>query len=265
MEKKDTLFNKVSRSVQSIENGHLIPEFSSLNIISLVSFAASAAMVFGGVVPYIPQYYDIYKTRNTDGFSTHVCLALLVANVLRILFWYGHPFELPLLAQSIIMTFAMLVLLELCTRIKRESEMSAKRRYIWNLEYANFWNWTNFRDYLQFLFLFILFGASLTYLLLDVKVFLETLGFVSVFTEAMLGAPQFYRNFQNKSTEGMSIKMVAMWFCGDTFKTGYFIVKQAPIQFGICGMLQVTIDIAILYQVYHYKNQKSSKIHNVKD
>ena len=47
-------------------------------------------------------------------------------------FRYGHPFELPLLAQSIIMTFAMLVLLELCTRIKRESEMSAKRRYIWS-------------------------------------------------------------------------------------------------------------------------------------
>ena len=90
MEKKGTLLNKVSRSVQGIENGHLIPEFSSLNIITLVSFAASAAMVFGGVVPYIPQYFDIYKTRNTDGFSTYVCLALLIANILRILFWYVY-------------------------------------------------------------------------------------------------------------------------------------------------------------------------------
>jgi len=31
----------------------------------------------------------------------------------------------------------------------------------------------------------------------------ETIGFFSVFTEAMLGAPQFYRNHQKKSTMGM--------------------------------------------------------------
>jgi len=32
---------------------------------------------------------------------------------------------------------------------------------------------------------------------------LQFLGFLSVFTEAMLAAPQFYRNFINKSTKGM--------------------------------------------------------------
>jgi len=256
---------KVMGAGEEISHGHLIPQFSSMNVITLVSFAASAAMIFGGVVPYVPQYYDIYKTRNTDGFSTHVCLALLIANILRILFWYGHPFELPLLAQSIIMTIAMLVLLELCIRIKRESEMSVRRRHIWNFEAANFWNWTNFSDYLQFILCFVAIGGLLTYLLIDFKVYLETLGFISVFTEAMLGAPQFYRNFSNKSTEGMSIKMVVMWFCGDTFKTGYFFIKEAPVQFSICGMLQVSIDLAIIYQVFHYKRRKIDKDHNVID
>lgn len=53
----------------------------------LVSWGASGAIVFGGVVPYIPQYRDIRRTQNADGFSTHVCLVLLVANILRILFW----------------------------------------------------------------------------------------------------------------------------------------------------------------------------------
>lgn len=53
----------------------------------LVSWGASAAMVFGGVVPYIPQYRDIKRTQNAEGFSTYVCLVLLVANILRILFW----------------------------------------------------------------------------------------------------------------------------------------------------------------------------------
>ena len=78
---------KVMDAGEGMSHGHLIPQFSSMNVITLVSFAASAAMIFGGVVPYIPQYYDIYKTRNIDGFSTHVCLALLIANILRILFW----------------------------------------------------------------------------------------------------------------------------------------------------------------------------------
>ena len=59
--------------------------------------------------------------------------------------------------------------------------------------------------------------------------------------------------------------MVVMWFCGDTFKTGYFIIKKAPVQFGICGLLQVSIDLAIIYQVYHYKNRKVPKGHSVID
>lgn len=52
--------------------------------------------------------------------------------------------------------------------------------------------------------------------------------------------------------------MVTMWTLGDTFKTCYFIHRDAPIQFGICGALQVMIDVAILLQVYIYKNNTSS-------
>lgn len=53
---------------------------------NLVAWVAAGAMVFGGVVPYIPQYRDIRLTQNAEGFSTYVCLVLLVANILRILF-----------------------------------------------------------------------------------------------------------------------------------------------------------------------------------
>ena len=52
----------------------------------LVLWIAAGAMIFGGVVPYIPQYRDILRTQNAEGFSTYVCLVLLVANILRILF-----------------------------------------------------------------------------------------------------------------------------------------------------------------------------------
>lgn len=90
-------------------------------VTKIVAFFSSAVMIFGGVVPYMPQYRMISRTRNGQGFSTLVCLALLVANILRILFWFGHPFELPLLAQSVIMILTMLVMLELCIRVKVEN------------------------------------------------------------------------------------------------------------------------------------------------
>lgn len=34
--------------------------------------------------------------------------------------------------------------------------------------------------------------------------------------------------------------MVIMWTLGDMFKTLYFLARSAPVQFWICGTLQVT-------------------------
>lgn len=63
------------------------------------------------------------------------------------------------------------------------------------------------------------------------------------------GLPQFLRNFNNKSTLGMSISMVIMWTLGDMFKTLYFLVRAAPVQFWICGTLQVRFLGAL--NIYH--------------
>jgi hypothetical protein len=66
-----------------------------------------------------------------------------------------------------------------------------------------FWKWSDFSSYIEFLVLFCLTFGMLTRLLIDVPIYIEAMGLMSVFAEAMLGAPQFYRNFVNKSTEGM--------------------------------------------------------------
>lgn len=239
----------VVRDAAHLSEVGLESEFSIINFISWIS---SCAMIFGGVVPYIPQYWEIWSTRDAEGFSTHVCLALLVANILRVLFWCGVHFELPLLAQSFIMIVAMMAVLHLCAKIRRETDLSGKRRSFLDLRSKHFWNWTHFSDYVLCVLIFIAISGYITYLFIDYPVYVETIGFLAVFTEAMLGAPQFYRNHVNKSTVGMSVKMVIMWTCGDTFKTAYFIVKAAPVQFWVCGILQICIDIAILVQVYMY-------------
>jgi len=54
---------------------------------TVIIWVAISAMVLGGVVPYIPQYRKIWRSKDAQGFSTFVCLVLLIANILRILFW----------------------------------------------------------------------------------------------------------------------------------------------------------------------------------
>lgn len=66
-----------------------------------------------------------------------------------------------------------------------------------------FWKWTDFQSYLDFMLLFAALIGILTYLLIDIPIFVETIGLFAVLTEAMLGIPQFLRNFFNKSTNGM--------------------------------------------------------------
>lgn len=65
----------------------IISDELNLRVSHLVSGAAASAMVIGGVIPYLPQYRQIKQTQDADGFSLLVCLTLLVANTLRILFW----------------------------------------------------------------------------------------------------------------------------------------------------------------------------------
>ncbi|XP_057683884.1 solute carrier family 66 member 2 isoform X2 [Corythoichthys intestinalis] len=233
-----------------MENEELQQIMHVLN--SLVSWVAAGAMMFGGVVPYIPQYRDIRRTQNAEGFSTYVCLVLLVANILRILFRFGRYFETLLLWQSIIMIATMLAMLNLCTNVRVTAELNTKRRSFLDFDWNYFWLWSRFLDYVQCVAAFTLTAAYITYVLLDSALFVEMLGFLAVFSEAMLGTPQLYCNYQNKSTEGMSVKMVLMWTGGDTFKTGYFLLTQAPVQFWTCGMLQVLVDLSILFQVFYY-------------
>jgi len=234
-------------------------EFPEFSLIALVSFVAQLAMIFGGVFPYIPQYNEIYQTGNAEGFSLFVCLALLAANILRIMFWFGRPFETPLLLQSILMNIAMLLMVHLCVRTKAQSDIIKKRdRSLTDFDWNYFWDWTDFQSYMECIVLFTLCMAAAMYTFLDTSIFVETIGFCAVFVEAMLGLPQFLRNYKNRSTRGMNRSMVVMWTCGDVFKTTYFLMREAPIQFTICGCIQIGIDLAILAQIWIFGSGTSA-------
>ncbi|XP_038108373.1 solute carrier family 66 member 2 isoform X1 [Culex quinquefasciatus] len=331
----------------------IINDELGLTVGHVVGYVSAAFMVVGGVLPYVPQYKQIKQTQDPEGFSLHVCLALLIANSLRILFWFSSRFEIPLLVQSVVMNITMFIMIHLCVTVRRNNAImrtrervfsgdetllkaresinrvideqqqqqlqhhvvvktdgvvsnragvgagvpeagvgklansttigigstlpqtaaaaaggppgslkkSRSRHYIIDFDTRYFWSWTDFQSYLDFMLVVWVVGAAVTYLMLSVTWFMETIGFLAVFTEAMLGAPQFLRNYKNKSTHGMSICMVIMWTAGDMFKTGYFILRHAPTQFWICGTLQVSLDLAILLQVYIYRKNPPRSSH----
>lgn len=66
---------------------------TKITIWTVLNWISSLAMIVGGVLPYVPQYIKVKKTQNAEGFSLYVCLTLLIANILRILFWYVTTFR----------------------------------------------------------------------------------------------------------------------------------------------------------------------------
>jgi len=49
--------------------------------------------------------------------------------------------------------------------------------------------------------------------------------------------------------------MVATWWVGDVLKTAYFVISEAPLQFFLCGLLQMMLDTVLAGQlVLYYRN-----------
>ena len=57
-----------------------------------------------------------------------------------------------------------------------------------------------------------------------------------------------------------SIGLIMSWFFGDTSKIYYYIQKNQPLQFTVCGALQLVADIGILGQIYVYGKRKQEKL-----
>ena len=84
-----------------------------------------------------------------------------------------------------------------------------------------FWKWSYFVDYFYAVVVFIIVGGYLTFMLLEYAIYTEVIGFLAVFTEAMLGVPQFYKNYVNHSTSGMRLVFSIIEF--------HFAIMQAFI------------------------------------
>ncbi|KAG0246315.1 hypothetical protein BGX31_003218 [Mortierella sp. GBA43] len=240
-------------------------------------------MVIGPVTGYIHQYYTIYMQKTSRGFSSATCGVLLFANITRIFFWLGDPFEVPLLYQSILMIIVQLLLLEICVRYfpwstplptpvtgttrfhpttgsgaERITTRASRPHAIgWFRETAEqwaftFWNWPTIWPYFIFIIIYTSVLSVLMYFFGNKSLFVECLGFVALGIEATVPMPQAIHNYHTKSTVGFSPSIVLMWVIGDSVKMYYFISQHAKFQFIGCGAVQLCVDVVIIVQTIIY-------------
>lgn len=50
-----------------------------------------------------------------------------------------------------------------------------------------------------------------------------------------------------------SLSLIASWALGDAFKTYYFLSSDAPMQFIMCGLVQLIVDAVIVVQLWVYR------------
>ncbi|KYQ99889.1 hypothetical protein DLAC_03852 [Tieghemostelium lacteum] len=218
----------------------------------------SLVFIFAPVAAYIPQYRDIQRTSNCDGFSSKVCLILLLSNILRCFFWLGKQFDNTLLYQSIIMIIAQIIMLHLCVSIKSKDSLMNRSKKINRQQISSsffeqpFWEWDSFFPYVLFLAIYTFTFFVISYVFLFTPSYFELLGGLSLAIEATLGLPQLLQNYNKKSTKGLSAVLIISWFVGDLFKTLYFYYTSAPLQFIMCGLFQILVDTAITYQMLTY-------------
>ncbi|CAA7269273.1 unnamed protein product [Cyclocybe aegerita] len=216
-----------------------------------LSTTASIGMAVGPPLVYADQALSIVKKKDATGFSRDVCAILLIANITRCFFWLGNRFETALLVQSILMILAQLALLYICIiyrpRLSTEAIAGSTRP-------LSFWQWPTYTQYVEFLaglilcqaILFLIFGRS--------EVFVGTLGFVALGLESTLPIPQLISNYKQRSLYGFRMSTLIGWVGGDSFKTVYFFLQHSPLQFKVCAVFQLSIDVAIIFQRFVYGN-----------
>lgn len=78
--------------------------------------------------------------------------------------------------------------------------------------------------------------------------------------------PQILQNYSSKSTKGLSRILVTLNLSGDILKLIYFLVKvlfyvtkNQPFQFVLCGIIQVILDSFVVGQIVYYKSLEEEK------
>ena len=235
-----------------------LPENNSFY--SIIKLSADILMIFIPPIGYIFQALKFKQTKSSKGFAKFLCLLLLLANILRIFFWFGKKFSLPLLFQAILVIISQIYLIHAYLEYQEDLPMKTEktfREYLTNwketLNLKKIWDWNDEIEYFKFI-IFIILILSIICSIFGTKniQFFEILGTLSVSCETFIELPQIKENCMAKNTKNLSGAMVLMWFVGDLFKTTYNLMYKSPIQMIIGGIIMNCEDIILSSQVLFY-------------
>lgn len=235
-----------------------IPENNPFS--SIIKYSADILMIFIPSIGYIFQAMKFKQTKSSKGFARFLCLLLLIANILRVFFWFGKKFSLPLLFQAIIVIISQIYLIHVYLEYQEDLPMKTEKtmnEYLTNwketLSPKKIWNWNDEIEYYKFI-LFIIVFLSIICTLVGTKnlQFYEILGTLSVSCETFIELPQIKENCMIKNTKNLSGTMVFMWFVGDLFKTTYNLMYKSPMQMIIGGIIMNCEDIILSSQFLVY-------------
>ncbi|EGN91993.1 hypothetical protein SERLA73DRAFT_147922 [Serpula lacrymans var. lacrymans S7.3] len=207
-------------------------------------------MAVGPPLVYVDQGISIVRKKDSTGFSRDVCAILLTANITRCFFWLGKHFELTLLLQSIFMIIAQLILLYICIRYRPRTN---PENYASSRPLA-FWQWSSYAQHIEFLIGFTLCSAILFLIFGRSEIYVSIMGFVALGLESTLPIPQMISNYKQRSLYGFRASTLLGWVGGDSFKTVYFFLQGSPLQFKVCAIFQLSVDVAIVLQRLWYGN-----------
>ena len=227
-------------------------------------------MIFIPSVGYFFQALKFKKTKSTKGFAKFLCFLLLIANILRCIFWLGKRFNITLLFQAIVVIISQIYLIHVYFQFQDELPFNADNKplceYLLNwketLNPYNIWNWTNEIEYYKFIFIFIIIMIILSISIgfSNLK-FFDIIGTLSVSFETFIELPQIKENCLTKNIKNLSGAMVFLWFIGDLFKTWYNLLFESPLQMILGGLVMNCEDIILSTQVLIYdENNFISKI-----
>ena len=231
----------------------------------LGSFLFSVTYIVGAIVGYVPQYRTIQTTRNAEGFSTLVSVILISANTMKLFFWFGEKFGLTLVFQAIATIAFQFALIEICLRVGKGSTHPAQAFRKPALEFQNF------QGYLTAWASMVAVTSVFTWIFWWSDWYFQSVGSLALGLEAVLAVPQVFKNFQNRSTDGLryvnqepclisllmpyfvpwsSAFLAWSWLIGDSFKVTFVLVNGEPLQFLLSAAFQILVDLVILVQLY---------------
>ena len=238
----------------------------------LVDGAVNVFIVSGVAWPYIAQGRQIIQSRNPSAFSLTASLIIIVSASIRAFYWIGARFPVVFLAQALVAIVAQLCMIYVVCHTQREVDAAADaaagrrpRRSICSASgmlrwREHFWAWDDVTSFVLATGIFGAILAALQYVCGRLPHFVEAQGIAGLGLEALLPLPQAIRNYQRRSTAGLSSVLIVAWLGGDIFKTVISLQRGAPWPFAACGIFQAAIDLVILGQILSYPSGSGDKM-----